>query len=294
MSSPLSSGSSLLSNASTSALALGNLALVVPSFKNGIAQTKGYQPQNPPGSDDNMALPKAFLFDYEGEQTIELSSDVTDHYIEDNTAVQDQIALRPLKITTKGFVSELNDIPPDFLKSFRDISQKLTAISAYAPAVSTTALLAYQEAFFAYQTAMSIANSAVSAWQSLGGTLSQSGLDFFPNQSKQQKAFYFFWGYWLSRTLFSVQTPWGNFEDMVIENLKPIQGEDTQSYTTFEVRFKQIKTIKSAILDDSDISQGRRSDQFNVVTGSSPSTLSPSLGLGPGLDGSSFAPAFGG
>lgn len=292
MSSPLSGGSSLISNASTTALGLGNLALVVPAFKNGFAQTKGYQPKNPRGSDPKMPLKKAFVFDYEGEQTLKFSSDITDYQIEDNTPVEDQIALKPIKITTKGFVSELNDIPPDFLLPVRDIAQKLTVISAYAPAVSATALIAYNEALFAYQTAMSIANSAVSAWSSINGGVSPSILDYFPNQSKQQIACGLFVGYWRQRTRFIVQTPWGIFDDMVIEDLHPIQSEDTQSYTTFEITFKQIITIKSAIADDINNSQGRKSTNAAPLVGSNPTSPRKDIGLGAGLEGSSFSSAF--
>ena len=295
MSSPLSGGSSVLSNTTTTATALGNLALVVPVIKNGFAQTKGYQPKNPPnpdGTPSKLPLPKSFLFDYEGEQTTELTSDITDHAIEDNTFVQDQIALRPIKVTTKGFVSELNDIPPFFLQPFRDIAQKLTAISAYAPALSATALIAYDEALFVYQTAIGIANSAIAAWGSIG-TVSPDALEFFPNQTKQQIAFSLFKGYWATRTRFTIQTPWAVFDDMVIERLHPIQNEDTQSYTTFEITFKQMIFVKSAVLNSqSAISQERLANQSQPLNNTGTSTPVSDIDLGTGLSGPNFSGLF--
>ena len=46
-------------------------------------------------------------FDYTGEVKIESTSDITDHYMEDNTPTQDHIALAPRRVTLKGIVGEL-------------------------------------------------------------------------------------------------------------------------------------------------------------------------------------------
>src|SRR6185312_8744514 len=98
---------SSLASITTAATALSNLILVNPQ------KTIGYQPQNAPSNNGQTAqLGPSLLFHYEGEQTASLESDITDHYIENNTAIQDQIALKPVIITTHGFIGELNDIPP--------------------------------------------------------------------------------------------------------------------------------------------------------------------------------------
>lgn len=294
----ISTGSNVLSNATTTALSLGNLALVIPSILNGLSGTKGYQPQNPPNADgtpSKIVQPKAFIFDFEGEQTAELMSDITDHFVENNVAIQDQIALRPTRITTKGFISELNDIAPTFLQPLKSIAQSLTSIGAYEPAVSTTALLAYNEALFAYQTATSLANTAVQAWSSItGGTevffgdeFAVNGFPLLSTQTRQQVAFQTFYGYWITRTLFTIQTPWAVFANMAIERLHPIQSEDSNTFTTFECTFKQIRTVQSAISpSQSAISQGRLSNQSSPLSGQGVSTPSTDISLTNGLSGS--------
>jgi len=291
----ISPASSLLSNATTTATNLGNLIVVTPS------QTQGYQPQNPPNADgtpSKLVQPKSFLFDYEGEQTSDLVSDITDHYIEDNTAIQDQIALNPVRVTTKGFVSELNDVPPIFLKTLKQITQKLTAIGSYAPGISATALLAYNQAFQAYQIATNLVNAAVSAWSSLsggGGTSVISGEGDFPivlqlNQNKQQTAFQLFYGYWQTRTLFTVQTPWAIFQNMAIEKIHVIQSEDTPTFSTFECTFKQIRTVQSATtLPQSAKSQGRLANQSSPASSQGVSTPPSRLSLTDGLTGPTSA-----
>jgi hypothetical protein len=175
-----------VSQVATTAVGLGNLILVSPQ------NTVGYQPQNAPSWKRNTApQPKGILFNYEGEQNVTLTADITDHFIENNTAVQDQIAIKPIVITTQGFVGELNDIPPAALALLKTAAEKLTLISAYVPSLSTTALLAYANAFQLYQAAKSVSDSAVSTWSSINGSGGESvinggGITRQPNQTQQQ------------------------------------------------------------------------------------------------------------
>lgn len=239
-----------LSPATTAATALSNLVLVSPQA------TIGYQPQNPPnldGTPSTAQQPPAFLFNYEGEQTAVLESDITDHYVEDNTAVQDQIALKPEMVTTHGYIGELNDVPPFALGLLKTAAEKLATIGAYVPQLSLTANIAYSEAFLLYQVAANAANSAVAAWSSLTGTGGESvigagGLTASDNQTKQQTAFQQFYGYWRSRTLFTVQTPWAVFQNMALLRVRAIQDDTTRVITDFELTFKMIRSAASITL----------------------------------------------
>lgn len=240
---------SLLSLAN-SALNLSNLILVTP------ATTVGYQPQDL--ITNNGSTPPSrpsLLFHYEAEQSVTLQSDITDHFVEDNTAIQDQIALKPEKITTSGFIGELNDIAPPALRALQLAAQKLTTISAYTPGLSVAALNAYNQAAFLYSNVSTIANAAVSAWSSVTGSSSaggesvigQSGLSVQPSQNKQQVAFQQFYGYWKSRTLFTVQTPWAVFQNMAIESLRAIQEGETEVISNFEITFKIIRYASTSV-----------------------------------------------
>lgn len=276
---------SSLAPITTSATALSNLVLVSPQ------QTIGYQPQNAKGS--TAKQPPALVFNYEGEQTVSLESDITDHYVEDNTAIQDQVALRPEIITTHGFIGELNDVVPSALKPLNALAEKLTVISAYTPVLSETAILAYNEAFFLYQVAASVLNSGVSSWASINGTGGENVVDsnglqtgvfdattgqISNNQSKQQIAFQQFYGYWRARTLFTVQTPWAVFQNMAIVSLRAIQDAETRVITDFEVRFKMIRfsnTLSSPNV--APILQGRASTQAAPVVDFGTQTPAPSI-----------------
>lgn len=256
---------SALAGATTTATSLSNLILVSPQ------KTVGYQPQNKPSwARDTAVPPPALVFNYEGENTAALQSDITDHFIENNTVIQDQIALRPVIITTHGFIGELNDIAPSALQPLKTLAAKLVTIGAYTPQLSATALLAYNEAQFLYTVAAGAVNSAVSTWATINGqggqnVINGSGITKQTNQTKQQIYFQQFYGYWSNRTLFTVQTPWAVFQDMAIQNLRAVQDADTLVITDFEITFKQMRfaatqVVASQLYSPAD-SQGRATTQ---------------------------------
>lgn len=271
-----------LSQVANAASALSNLILVSPQ------STIGYQPTPvDPVNGQPLPLPKALLFHYEGEQAVALESDITDHYIENNTALQDQIALRPETISTHGFIGELNDVAPAVLQAVQAVADKLTVIDAYTPSLSLTALIAYQEAFFLYQIGANAANAAVSAWNTVTGgggesVIGSNGLTLSSNQTQQQLMFQQFYGYWRNRTLFTVQTPWAVFQNMAIKNLRAIQDAQTNMITDFEVTFKMIRIAQTVVANPL-VFQGRGAMQAGGVTDLGTSTPPSSTSLSSGL-----------
>ncbi len=264
----------------TAAQALSNLILVTPQ------STQGYQPQSSPNNTGNIPQQApALLFHYEGEQTVSLESDITDHFTENNEAIQDQIALKPEKITTHGFIGELNDVTPAALALIKATADKLTVISSYTPQLSQSALIAYNEAFFLYQTAANSVNAAVSAWSSLSGAASQEVINeqgisvVGANQNKQQTYFQQFYANWRNRVLFTVQTPWAVFQNMAIQSLRAIQDAETRVITDFEVTFKMIRTASTSTTGIPLSVQGRLNSQAASVTnlGTANATAGPSL-----------------
>lgn len=266
-----------ISSITSSITSISNLLMVSPQ------NTIGYQPQ---ASGASTASGNPILFNYEGEQTATLESDITDHYVEDNTAIQDQIAIKPPVITTHGFIGELNDIAPFYLQNLKTLANKLTVVSGYFPSLSVTALLAYNEAVFAANTALNVINSASDTIQSVAGVftggngqsvVSGNGqLSTSLGQNKQQAAFQQFYTYQTKKVLFTVQTPWAVFQNMAIKSLRAIQDAETRVITDFEVTFKMIRTASvitaTPILD----ADGRLAFQGQTEKNLGNSSLSPS------------------
>lgn len=269
---------SAVSNVTAGATLASNAIGTLTGFLIATPQTTlGYQPQsaatplaiNIPGigtKNSSNILPgwnlayKSLIFNYEGENTSTLESDITDHYVENNVATQDQIALRPVIITTQGFIAELNDTPgftgqvnaiQNSFTAAQTAANKLGLQSGYLPALSPGALVAYNEAVFAFNNAQALISSGIGLASSLLGTAGESvinGTTFAPanNQNKQQAAYQNFYGYWVNRVLFTIQTPWAVFTNMAIQRLHAVQGADTNTITDFEVTFKQIRYASTA------------------------------------------------
>lgn len=244
---------SQLAPLTTAAQALSNLVLVSPQ------SVVGYQPLNPPTASPTTTQPPAFLFQYEGEQAMSLESDITDHYIEDNSAISDQISLKPEIYSVQGFIGELNNVVPAALSYLKTAADKLSVIGAYTPQLSATAQLAYAEAFFLYQNGEAVANAGIAAWSSInnafngGGSgqavVGSSGITLATApQSRQQVAFQQLYGYWRTKTLFNVQTPWAVFTNMAIMRLQATQDEATNEISDFKITFKMIRTAKTSSL----------------------------------------------
>lgn len=256
---------SQLSQAGNTAVTLSNLILVTPQ------QNVGIQPQNAPSYEKNTEeQAPTLLFNYNGEESVQIDTDITDHYIENNSAIQDQISLKPIMYTVEGFVGELNDIVPKALAPLKIAADKLTTIPGYVPGLSETALLAYTNALQAYQVAKAVKNNAVSAWSSINGgggasIINGGGIQNKPNQTQQQIYFQQLASYIANRTLFTVQTPWAIFQDMAITSFKAVQSGETRMITDFKITFKMLRFATTQLvgntLYDYNNLEGRAADQ---------------------------------
>lgn len=206
-------------------------------------------PQSDVGIKPQLTSDAAFYFDFNGEDSVDLDCDITDHVVEDNTALQDQISIKPERVHMRGYVGEINNIAAGIGGLFgtsaahtasvveKTAISKLTLLSALIPEVSLTALIAYNTAAQAAATLAATAKAGIAAARTISG----EGI-----QTNQQKAYAIFKGYRKSRTLFTVQTPWEVFQDMAIETMRVVQGAESESFSTFDVTFKQIRTAKTS------------------------------------------------
>lgn len=209
---------------------LANLAIVSPN------QTVGYQP-----TPANGEPPPAFLFHIEDDNEIVQESEITDNYVENNTVIQDHWALRSPTVRVHGFIGELNDSPlgqqnllplPAFVQPV--ITTGLSIISDFLPGLSISANNIVNAAFQGYQAASAVANSAVSAWNSL--------INGAPGvQNKQQAAFQYFFGQLQARSLWKIQTPWAVMDTMAIQSFRTVQEGGSRVITDFYITFKKIR-----------------------------------------------------
>jgi hypothetical protein len=190
-----------------------------------------------------------FAYDDEQEDTVDLSNEITDHWLENMTAVQDQIGVRPVTVTLKGRVSELvfsAATSTSILGALAAVENTLTQVPAYigtyTPGVEQTLLTAITQA----QNISVQIEQAAARLQQLASFFPASG----PQRNKQQTAFAMLSALRNARVLFTVYTPFQVFYNMAIEHISASQPAGTQTVSNFSVSMKQLQ-ITNAISEAS-------------------------------------------
>lgn len=235
----------------------------ITSAVNAVSDIILVNPKKDVGITAQKTADDSFLFHIKGEEVVSLTSDVTDHFVEDNSSLQDQVSLKPETVTTAGYIGELNNVTPVPLEILKEVAERLQTLSPFVPALSSAALIAYNNAAQLYAIGNKTKDALVSAW----GTINGNGTAV---QNEQQIAFNKFYGWWKNHQLFTVQTPWCIFDDMIIMSLRATQGEDTRMITDFEITFKKMRFAKTLLSKKKKQSSGRAAadsaDQINNGT----------------------------
>jgi len=194
------------------------------------------RPDNPP---PGVA---GYLFNIVTDDAVDLESEITDHFIENNTAIQDHIALKPEVISVRGLVAELSGVQP----TPGDISRQpyaLPDIPGYFPDFTDGAVQTMLQTEIEPERQL----AAISDSQSLYGYY-ESRTPLQPNQTKQSYIFGYFYQLWKGRQLFSVETPWGIWNNMAIMSLNATQGEDTRTVSDIRIQFKRISKVETVTI----------------------------------------------
>jgi hypothetical protein len=214
---------------SPAAYAIQNAASLVANVANQyIVSTNGA----PPGV-------SGFVFDILDVEEMSLQSDITDHYIETNSAIQDHIAQKPVKFTLKGYVGELKQILDIQTTDVFSQIAGLLPLGILLPSFNTQDTQVYTS----IASAAAQAQSAIAAIGSISSLIPQ----LMGNSNYQQQAYSTMYGLWINRTLCTVQTPFGLLTNMAIEDLRPSQSGDTRFVSSFSITFKQIQQVGTAV-----------------------------------------------
>ncbi len=184
-----------------------------------------------------------FVFDNEGETSINLTSEITDHYLEDNSAIQDHISIRPKKLTLKSYVGELVYREDDASNTFvQKVVQKLTTLASYLPTLTTAATQAIDfikeekvSDFSLGNVTLETVNKTTDYWAFIKNLGNQA--------SRQQQAYMYFKALQEGKFLVSVQTPFEFLNNMAIESVLAVQSENSKYISDFSIVLKQIRTV---------------------------------------------------
>ncbi len=182
-------------------------------------------------------------FDIIQEHSVSIQNQITDNYIENNTAIQGHIAKSPLVISLRGLSGELVYKPPtkalDFLYNTantflqskytdeRVATDKLTAIPALLPPVDNVTQMA--------KNAVQYVEASVNRYVKIVKNFT-SPVD---RETRLQEIYNRFIRLRENDTLLRVETPYKTFDNMVIQSLTLRQGNENY-VTDIELTLKQI------------------------------------------------------
>lgn len=195
-----------------------------------------------------------FMFNIVTDDTVELSSQITDHYTENNLSMQDHIALDAPKVTVRGLVGEIESLPPsDSQKPLAIAMANIPDAMAADPTMGKNGTGGNNAMYKSIIKDVSDAYNKIEKQKnkSINEAQRSSIYSFYKGQvpqiegrSKQEYVFRFFFTSWRSKMLFTVETPWGIFDKMAIERLNVNQGAESRFNSDFTITFKQIRTAK--------------------------------------------------
>lgn len=211
------------------------------------------RPDNPP---PGIA---GFLFDVVEDDSSELESDITDYFIEDNSSIQDHIALRPETVTISGKVAELVKAVIQ-TKPVSRITNPLPLVPGLSPQLTPEA----QDNEDAVQAQSDQEKAAITGTESLWGYYNARSPQQ-PQQTKQSYIYGYFYQLWKGRQLFTIETPWGFFTNMAIQTMSATQGAETRTVSSFSITFKKIRVARSITIQPGN-NAGRSLYQIAPVT----------------------------
>lgn len=184
-----------------------------------------------------------FLFERFGHaesDTYRISSQITDHYMEDNVARQDHWAIAPDTYILSGFIGEVVYQPPKMWRSkaekyVTDYLKPLGMLSPTFDSYTQSALNIVQQVETSYRRYEQIARNIYD--NITGNSLKWHNQVYVMNILKYCQ---------IHRQLFSVWTPYKTFKNLAIQNISITQN-NSKYKSRLEIEFKEWRTISTEV-----------------------------------------------
>lgn len=191
-----------------------------------------------------------WLFHIPKDNQLNFHSEITDHYVESNKAVQDHISLAPVEYTVSGLIGELvwEDVYDQTEQQISEVVDKLPIGQVLSPELTAQGLQIFNTVNKAYKTALKIEETTGedNDPKIYKNFLQQAGKSFERESGKyyeQQLAVNYFNWAWQGRKLFKIQTPWRIFDNMAIKDFRAEKSEESKTVTNISITFKQLEVL---------------------------------------------------
>lgn len=226
--------------------------MVVEAFKNLKNKLTGAVVKTAEDADPTEA---AYYFDVLMEHSISVQNQITDNYIENNTAIQDHIAQSPITVSVRGLIGELVYKPPtlsstlknmgldklskstsDMAKTLQPVANKLSIIPALLPPVDNITQRA--------KNAVQYVEASVDRYVKIAK-------NFFSETDKitqLEKIYSKFMVFRANNTELTVVTPFKTFGNMYIQSITFTQGNENFTadiqLTLKQINYAETQTTK--------------------------------------------------
>lgn len=221
-----------------------------------------------------------FKFHVPQTEAIKLENDITDHFTETNSAIQDHIAQKPITITLTGLVGDYFYSVNQIEDMLARIVPTLTLVKEFFPSISTAAAALKAKKINTFNTlkskiASKYSGSETEAFKLNAQTTTVAVVDFsmmdlfslfqqlYKLKSAQTRAYIFFECLWKSRGLVTVETTWKRFNNMAVQSISA-RRDNNADITDFSVTFKQISTV-STLTETLDEYKNRMEQQKSAI-----------------------------
>jgi hypothetical protein len=181
-----------------------------------------------------------WVFDIPSGESVDQSCDITDHWIETGSFINDHAVIKPVRITLSGFVGNLvyrSPQPGELGYALSNLSSKLTEVDAYVgpftDQYTAKAAKTLERASYVANQVDAISKRATNILKYFAG----DGQQINP----MQLAYLQLSGLHRSKQVVTVQTPWEYFPKMMIESITSSQDETSNDITSFSVMLKEVR-----------------------------------------------------
>lgn len=216
-----------------------------------------------------------FQFHVPQSEQVRMESEITDHYTDNNSVIQDHIARKPVRITLVGLQGEYFYSVHQIKDILALVTPTLALVKQFLPKLSPVTMKLKTEynnqmlsklatnTSFGNEKELNFTDKLVSSVRT--GALNSVDLfkifqDLYKLKSPQTRAFLFFEALWRCEERFTVETSWKRFDNMVIESVLPIR-DNNADITDFTVTFKQMY-IAQSLYTNLENAAGRTRDQL--------------------------------
>lgn len=189
-----------------------------------------------------------WLFDIPTGEKVTHEADMSQHYTEQGSFLNDTRILKPTQITLTGYVGELvSRVPQKGTPKYalQQAQNRLGAVNAYlgpfTQQATQKAAAIVEKASYVYNQIGAIAKRATNVVKFFSGN--EAVL------TAQQKAYLELYSLFVSGAVVEVQTPWRFFPSMQILSLVASQDEMTNDYTDFSVTLQEYRTAGVVVTD---------------------------------------------